>query len=288
MSYLISVGMAVFNCEKTLESSIKSIIWQTYENWELILINDGSDDATLHIAQQFQDPRIKVTSDEKRKGLAYRLNQAISLSSGQYFARMDGDDIAHPRRFEAQLDFLISNPNYDLVGSRVILFNNKKEILGCHPYRKTHQEICSNPYLGFYLPHPSWMGKITWFRKYQYNITFLKCQDQELLVRSYRQSLFFSLEQPYLAYRRNFYSIHKVVVGRLLFCKALLLNFIKTKQLELLLGLPLQGCLIAFLFLSILFPLLLKKIKQKKEKLESQNISEWHFKEWTALISKIS
>ncbi|PSB51390.1 glycosyltransferase family 2 protein, partial [Chroococcidiopsis cubana CCALA 043] len=93
MKPLVSIGMPVFNCEQVLTSAVNSIVNQTYQNWELILIDDGSKDKTLEVANSFSDPRIKVISDGLNLKLPRRLNQAISLSKGKYFARMDGDDI---------------------------------------------------------------------------------------------------------------------------------------------------------------------------------------------------
>jgi glycosyltransferase involved in cell wall biosynthesis len=93
MQPLVSIGMPVFNCERTLSTAIQSILNQTYANWELIIIDDGSKDKTLEIAKSFRDPRIEVINDGQNQRLPIRLNQAIALSRGKYFARMDGDDV---------------------------------------------------------------------------------------------------------------------------------------------------------------------------------------------------
>src|SRR5262245_7924035 len=73
---LVSIGMPVFNCEKTLAIAIRSILNQTYDNWELLLMDDGSIDRTLDVARSFDDPRISVVTDHSHKGLVPRLNQA--------------------------------------------------------------------------------------------------------------------------------------------------------------------------------------------------------------------
>src|ERR1039458_2052600 len=95
---LVSIGMPAFNCEKTLAVAIHSILNQTYSNWELLLMEDGSSDRTPEVAQSFSDPRISVFADQSHKGLVPRLNQAVAMSRGKYFARMDADDVAYPER----------------------------------------------------------------------------------------------------------------------------------------------------------------------------------------------
>jgi glycosyltransferase involved in cell wall biosynthesis len=103
---LVSVGMPVRNCGKTLRAAIRSILWQTYPRWELLILDDASTDKTVEIARSFDDSRIKVLVDGVRRGLPARLNEAIFQSNGQYLARMDGDDVAYPERLERQIRFL--------------------------------------------------------------------------------------------------------------------------------------------------------------------------------------
>src|SRR5271157_2334580 len=92
----VSIGMPVYNCARTLDIAIRSIVKQTFPNWELLLIDDGSADETVGICRSFCDPRVQVIADGAHKGLVARLNQAIDLSRGRYFARMDGDDVCYP------------------------------------------------------------------------------------------------------------------------------------------------------------------------------------------------
>lgn len=94
MDPLVSTGMPVFNCQQTLNTAVQSILNQTYSNWKLIMIDDGFQDRTLDIAHSFHDPRIKVVSGGQNQQLPIRLNQAIALSRGKCFARMDGDDVS--------------------------------------------------------------------------------------------------------------------------------------------------------------------------------------------------
>jgi len=236
MQPVVSIGMPVFNCEKTLVPTIRSLLNQTYENWELILIDDGSTDNTLRLARSFNDSRIKAISDGKNMRLAARLNQAIALGRGKYFARMDGDDIAYPERLEAQVAYLKAHPEVDLVGSRVLIFCGHGDALGTYPFRQNHAEICRRPWAGFYLPHPTWMGKIEWFRSYQYSSKAIRTEDQELLLRAYKESLFACIPHFLLGYRQNSLSLKNILLGRYHFAVSLLQKSILDRQFTLAFG----------------------------------------------------
>lgn len=131
---MISIIMGVYNCESTLEEAIKSIIYQTYTNWELIICDDGSIDNTYNIAKYFesQDPRIRVIRNKCNRGLAASLNECLKYINGDYIARMDGDDISEKNRLEVQVEFLKNHGEYDLVGTLMQSFDEKgkKHIIG--------------------------------------------------------------------------------------------------------------------------------------------------------------
>ena len=230
MDPLVSIGMSVFNCESTLGQAIRSILQQTYDNWELILIDDGSQDKTVAVANRYQDRRIRIIVDGKNKRLAARLNQAVRESRGKYFARMDADDIAYPSRLKAQVQFLEDHPGIELVGSRVMIFSGKGRIIGTYPFKKNHAEICSRPWAGFYLPHPTWMGNTVWFRQNPYNISIPKAQDQELLLRTYEQSRFFCLPEILLGYRKSKLSLRTLLTGRYYYSRMLIQKAVNEKQ----------------------------------------------------------
>lgn len=121
---MISIVMGIYNCENTLSESIESVIYQTYENWELIMCDDGSNDNTLKIAEEYsnKDERIKVIKNEVNKGLAFSLNRCIEIAKGEFVARHDSDDLCYLDRFEKQIKFLKNN-NIELVGTGVEYFD---------------------------------------------------------------------------------------------------------------------------------------------------------------------
>lgn len=125
MNKKISVLMGIYNCESTLERAVDSIINQTYQDWQLIMCDDGSADNTYSIAQKLAetDSRIVLIKNESNKGLNYTLNRCLELADGEFIARMDADDISVPDRFEKQVLFLESNSEYKIVSSPMILFD---------------------------------------------------------------------------------------------------------------------------------------------------------------------
>ena len=129
---LVSVIIPVYNVEKFVEQAIVSIIKQTYKNLEIIVIDDGSSDATYQIVADLaiQDPRIKLYKNERNLKIVKTLNRALSLAQGEYIARMDGDDISALDRIEKQVAFLESNPDYDLVGCSLILIDENGMEIG--------------------------------------------------------------------------------------------------------------------------------------------------------------
>lgn len=117
----ISVLMPVFNMAPYIEESICSILTQTYTDFELLIMDDGSTDGTLDIIRKFDDRRIKLITHSSNIGLIETLNQGIDLCTGEYIARMDGDDIALPHRFERQVNYMDIHQDCGVCGSQVYL-----------------------------------------------------------------------------------------------------------------------------------------------------------------------
>jgi glycosyltransferase involved in cell wall biosynthesis len=220
---LVTVAMSVHNAEATLEAALRSILWQTFSDWEMILIDDGSTDQTGRILSQVSDVRIHVVQGEDgQKGLATRLNQCIEFARRKYVARMDADDVAYPERLERQVQYLEAHPDVDLLGHGAVLFKGDGQTLGVYPTACEHEEICRRPWWGFPLAHPTWMGKQSWFVGHPYNERLTKGQDQELLLRSFQTSRFAALPDILLGYRMETISIAKSASGRFAYCRRLL------------------------------------------------------------------
>lgn len=214
MKPTVSIAMPVFNCETTVGAAIRSIQAQTFQNWELIVIDDGSSDNTMAVAQMFDDPRIRLVNGGKNLGLPARLNEAALLSRGKYFARMDGDDLSYPTRLERQLTYLQRNPEVDLLGGAVSIFDGKGRLIGIRAARLTHDEICGTWWRHHSLAHVTWMGAIEWFQKNPYCPDALTTQDRELLMRTQNRSRFAAIPNILVAVREPNISLKKIIPTR--------------------------------------------------------------------------
>lgn len=201
---MITVSIPFFNAEKFLSKAIESVISQSYDNWELLLLDDGSNDGSLEIAKGFEqkDNRIKVFSDSKNKGLGARLNELAALSNGEYIARMDADDIMHPKRLETQLQILKDNPNIDVLGTNAYVIDENNLVFGI---RYKNQVGLSKVE---HFIHPTIMGKKQWFLDNPYDEKAIRIEDAELWYRTKSFSNFMITNEPLLFYREfgnNYY-----------------------------------------------------------------------------------
>lgn len=127
----ISVLMPFFNNEKYLDDAIESILQQTYSNFEFVIINDGSTDSSDKIVKKYlKDKRIRYFINTENLGLVESLNKGITLSKGEYIARMDGDDISEVTRLEKQIMYLEKHKKVGLLGTQGIIINEKGEKTG--------------------------------------------------------------------------------------------------------------------------------------------------------------
>ena len=120
---VVTVFMAVFNGEAYIAESIKSILAQSFTDFELLIVNDGSTDRTLGVIEQFNDPRIRVLQNESNKGLAFTRNRGLREARGQYIAILDSDDIALPERLEVQVDFMNAHLKIAICGGQAFLID---------------------------------------------------------------------------------------------------------------------------------------------------------------------
>nr|WP_312275539.1 glycosyltransferase family 2 protein [Moraxella sp. CTOTU46711] len=203
---LITIGVPIYNAEDYLADAIKSILAQSYQNFELILVNDGSKDNSLEIAKDFakQDNRIRVISDGINKKLPARLNQIIREAKGVYIARMDADDMMHSERIAKQLNFLQCNPQFDLVSTSLISIRNNNEIIGIRTYFPK-QVTKKDALLGQSgILHASILAKKAWCQRNLYNEFNALAEDHELwLSAAIKDDLKVGFLPEYLYYYRE-------------------------------------------------------------------------------------
>ena len=210
MEPLITIAIPVFNGEKTLAFTIKSVLAQTYENWELFIVNDGSTDGSMDVANQFSDSRIQIVDDHINKGLIERLNFITSIANGKYIARMDADDIMHPERLKRQVAFMEADPLLDVIDSAIYIINENNEVEGI---RNTESLPVSKASVLIHclLTHPAVLGKKEWFVKYPYDPDYLRAEDYELWIRGYDKSKYGRIQEPLLFYREGNVNIRNYV-----------------------------------------------------------------------------
>jgi glycosyltransferase involved in cell wall biosynthesis len=181
----ITIGIPIYNAERYLSDAIKSVLAQTYQHWELILVDDGSIDNSLEIAQNFakKDNRIRVISDGENKKLPARLNQIIREAKYDYIARMDADDLMHPERLKKQIIFLEKNPGYDLVSTGLISIDNNNKVKGFRKVEHIFTDF-NKPKLSYPVVHPSILVRKSWYIRNQYSENFPRAEDFELWSRT--------------------------------------------------------------------------------------------------------
>lgn len=179
---LVSVVMTIFNDAKHLRQAIESILQQTYQHFEFLIINEyGYDDGSLDIIKSFNDQRIIVIQNEQKEGFVASLNKGLQLAKGKYIARMDGDDIAHPKRFEKEVAYLEANPDCGIVSSWYTFFGNRT-----HTYQGEcdDEQLKSDTLFYCHIPHAANMYNVRLFKEYSLNYNNCPVEDHELLSRA--------------------------------------------------------------------------------------------------------
>ena len=211
----VSVLLPCRNGGRTLGPALRSMLAQTFSDFELLLLDDGSTDESTAIARHFNDARICVLSDGMRRGLPWRLNQGISRARGQYIARMDADDISFPHRLEMQVAYLDRHVQVDLVGCRAVVFQDSGNVVGLLPFAADHATLCARPWRNIPLPHPTWMGRRQWFCAHAYRLPEVRlAEDQELLLRASPTSCYACLGEVLLGYRQSSFRLRRTLLAR--------------------------------------------------------------------------
>lgn len=182
----VSIGIPFYNAEDTLLDAIRSIFAQTHQNWELILVDDGSTDNSLALARSIKDPRVRVYSDGKNRKLAARLNQITKLAKYDFIARMDADDLVSPLRLEKQIKLLMSKPDIDLIATGLCSLSDDNKPVGVRCVKKGHMITPDNLLSSKSgILHASLLARRQWFERNPYNEKMKLAEDYELWIRSY-------------------------------------------------------------------------------------------------------
>ncbi len=200
----LSVVMSVFNGSDFLNESIQSILSQTFEDFEFIIVNDGSVDNSKEIIDAFarRDTRIKVI-EQANMGLPASLNRAIGEANSNLIARMDSDDISLSNRFERQLE-VIKNSRYDLVGTGIFKIDQFGSVERKCFFPEKHEEIAHELPMRNCISHPSVIFSRKIFGEAGgYDVRYKNSQDYDLWLRMLGKGLMCNIKEPLLKYRRH-------------------------------------------------------------------------------------
>lgn len=196
----ISVLMGVHNEETHLKKAIDSVLNQTYENFEFIIVDDASADSSADIVRSYDDSRITLLENETNCGLTHSLNKALEHATGQYVARQDADDVSEPNRFERQIQFLERNEEVAVVGTGTTLIDGDGQAID------TRVGYCNPSFEDFmrkgHFIHGSIMGRQSVFEAVGgYDEFFRYAQDQELWLRLTRDHKLANIPDPLYRHR---------------------------------------------------------------------------------------
>ena len=210
----VSVIMGVYNQweRQILRDAVNSILQQTMSDLEFIIYDDGSDEEAGNYLRELVslDKRIRLIGKEENHGLAFSLNQCIRKAKGKYIARMDADDISHPKRLEKQVEFLENHPEYMWCGTNTYLFDEQ----GVWGERQMPEIPKEKDYLKYspYI-HPSVMYRAEIFEKlegYDESLETLRCEDYEIFMRFHQAGLKgYNLQENLFQYREDQISFQK-------------------------------------------------------------------------------
>jgi len=180
----VTVFIPVYNREQYVGEAIESILAQTFSDFEILLVDDGSTDASVERIRSFSDPRIRLVSNEINLGIPKTRNKGVELARGQYMAMLDSDDRAYPNRLEKQVAFLDNHPEHAQVGSWCRMMDQDG-----HPLKKIKRqpELSDDIHAQFLfrcaMSNRSIMARTAILKEYGYRNDFPRCQDYELHVR---------------------------------------------------------------------------------------------------------
>ncbi len=197
---LVSIVMAVYNGASYLQEAINSILSQSYQNFEFLIINDGSTDESEDIIISYKDSRIEYIKNETNLGLIKSLNKGIALAKGVYILRMDADDISNPNRLQEQVSFMNQNLKVGVCGSFIQNIGKAKNTVS---FYTEDAQIRFRLLLSTYIRHPSVImrGSVIRDNELRYNQNYKHVEDHKLWVDFSKHSQLAIIPKFLLNYR---------------------------------------------------------------------------------------
>ncbi len=201
----ITVLMPVYNCELYIKEAIDSILNQTFSDFEFLIIDDVSVDKTVSIIKEYKDSRIQLIEKPVNSGLINSLNYGLKVAKGKYIARMDGDDISLPDRFQKQLEILENNPDIKACGCWLKEFGYSNKIIN---HKENHDEIVSRLLLSCSMSLCSAMFDRSWVTDFKFDKTKLHVEDYDFWSKMAWNGKFYNIQEILYNYR-----IHELQVS---------------------------------------------------------------------------
>jgi glycosyltransferase involved in cell wall biosynthesis len=202
----VSVLMPVYDGERFLAEAIESVLAQSYTAFELLVVDDGSRDASLAIAERYAraDPRVRVLRNERNLGIVKTRNRAFAEADprSEFFALFDADDVCLPERFALQVAFLDAHPDHALVGGNTLIIDERGRVVGRRAYPSSHADIARvitryNP-----IAQPNCMLRRSAVEAVgAYDERYARCQDYDLWLRVAARFKLANLPEFTLKYR---------------------------------------------------------------------------------------
>lgn len=186
---LVSIILPCYNGERFLRECIDSILAQTYNSFELMVVDDGSTDNTLNILRKVDDKRVRILRNVKNEGIVSCLNKGINAAMGKYIARIDADDYMHRERLEKQVLYLEDekNRNVAVVGSHHYIINSMGKLVGLKQYPMENDEIKIKSFFQNPFSHPSVMMRADVVKELKYLKKFKHTEDYDLWFRIFEK-----------------------------------------------------------------------------------------------------
>lgn len=196
----LTILMAAYNAEKHLIETLDSIANQSNNNFNLLVVDDGSTDNTLSILETYDDPRFYILVNEKNKHLVASLNRGLEVIKSEYIMRMDADDIMVPERIERQINFMETNPDVDICGSYLKYFGNRQEHI---KLPISDEEIKANLPFHSIMPHATVVYRKKHLDEYQirYSPKYIHMEDIDLWSRIFPYTRFAIIPETLYLYR---------------------------------------------------------------------------------------
>ena len=201
---LVTVGLPFLDARDSLGDAIRSVFAQTHEDWELLLVDDGSTDGSLEIARSVRDPRVRVLSDGEHRRLPARLNEIVRASRADLVARLDADDMMHPERLARQVRILTEAPSTDFVGTACFTLDARGDVMGVvasEPVVTEPRHVLRRGLLG----HATLLFRRAWCLDNPYSEDFPRAEDRELYCRTLGAARFAQIREPlyFVGYRKD-------------------------------------------------------------------------------------